>query len=45
MLVQAACGMSREMGGVDICYDLLCATESSETRTRTLSPIHGILFQ
>ena len=38
-------GEAGDRGGVDICYDLLCATERSETRTRTLSPVHGILFK
>ena len=26
---------------VDICYDLLCATESSETRAKSSLRIHG----
>ena len=38
-------GETGDRGAVDICYDLLCATESSETRTRTLSPVHGIYFK
>ena len=38
-------GEAGDRGRVNICYDLLCATESSKTHTQTLSPVHSILFK